>query len=377
MSRTMIDVSAVIGAAGQINAAKSYVGSARSSFTQTKNNLDPKILNRSNIWERMNVVQCQLSNIDSKIGRIGSIVYSGAIQYRVTDEKVESARKALKNSVTAHWVIDTSSDWLSHFKETKKDKNKEKIEVKKQTSSKKEKMTWWSWNNTLDMMGEAGILGSMLSTVGQLITGGLSTKSKWESAKSAAKVVEHIAGAWPKSTSSFDWKKLVGLNEQITNQSPTSFLKGLRQEIDDLKFSNAKTVSGKIAIGAKWAGHALTAITTTYENFAEEENSFGRKVAESIGETTVKITTGAAISVGLATGLATLGVAAPAVVVGVASVGVAWAINKGCEAFFGDDLAEVVSDFALDTGEFLVDSVATGAKKLSGAVSGWWNRTFG
>ena len=57
MSRTQINVSAVIDAYKQISSAKSYVGSAKSSFAQTKNSIDGKIKNRSNIKSRLDTVQ--------------------------------------------------------------------------------------------------------------------------------------------------------------------------------------------------------------------------------------------------------------------------------------------------------------------------------
>ncbi len=116
MSRTKINVSAVIDAYGQISSAKTYVSSAKSSFTQTKNGIDSKIKNRANIGNRLDIVQSQLSNIDSKIGRIRSTVQSSANQYRSTDDKVESWRKDLKNNVGVGSAGALTSGWASYFK---------------------------------------------------------------------------------------------------------------------------------------------------------------------------------------------------------------------------------------------------------------------
>ena len=116
MSRTIINVSAIIDASRQINSAKTYVSSAKSSFTQTKNSIDGKIKNRYNINERLCTVQRQLSNIDSKIGRIRLTVQSGANQYCETDDRVESWKKDLKNNVGARAYGNITSSWASYFK---------------------------------------------------------------------------------------------------------------------------------------------------------------------------------------------------------------------------------------------------------------------
>lgn len=118
MSRTKINVSAVIDASRHINSAKTYVSSAKSSFTQTKNGIDGKIQNRSNIRDRLSTVQRQLSNIDSKIGRIRSTVQSGANQYRSTDDKVESWKRDINNKIGTRTVSATTGVWSQYFKTT-------------------------------------------------------------------------------------------------------------------------------------------------------------------------------------------------------------------------------------------------------------------
>lgn len=100
MSRTMINVGAVINAAYQINSAKSSVSSAKSSFTQTRNNIDGKIQNRSNIRNRLDTVQTQLTNIESRIGKIGTMVQSGANQYKSTDDSVKREGSQIKSNLT-------------------------------------------------------------------------------------------------------------------------------------------------------------------------------------------------------------------------------------------------------------------------------------
>lgn len=116
MSRTIINVGAVIDATNQINSAKSSVSSAKSSFAQTKNGVDPKIQNRSNIGSRLSTLQSQLSSIDSQIGKIRSMVQTGANLYQSTDDTVESWRGEIKNAVGARTSSGVTSNWASQFR---------------------------------------------------------------------------------------------------------------------------------------------------------------------------------------------------------------------------------------------------------------------
>ena len=102
MSRTAINVNAVIEATSQINAAKTSIGSAKNSFNQTKNSIDGKIQNRSNIRGRLTAVQNQLSGIDSQIGKIRSTVQFGANQYRNTDDSVNREGNKIQGNISAH-----------------------------------------------------------------------------------------------------------------------------------------------------------------------------------------------------------------------------------------------------------------------------------
>lgn len=116
MSRTKINVSAVINAYQQISSAKTYVGSAKSSFTQTKNSIDSKIKNRSNIRNRLDTVQQQLSSIDSKIGRVRSTVQSGANQYRSTDDKVEAWNRDINTNIGPRAFSASAGIWAQYFR---------------------------------------------------------------------------------------------------------------------------------------------------------------------------------------------------------------------------------------------------------------------
>ena len=81
---------------------------------------------------------------------------------------------------------------------------------------------------------------------------------------------------------------MLGLN--VDKKAGGTFIENLQKQVDKLKWSKADKVGDKIAVGAKWAGYGLTLLTTGYDNFTDESNTtFGRKLAETIGETGVKI----------------------------------------------------------------------------------------
>lgn len=123
MSRTKINVGAVIDATSQINSAKTSVSSAKSSFTQTKNSIDGKIIERYNISARLNTVSNLLSNIDSQISNIRATAQFGATLYKSTDDRVESWRDEIKDNVVARSIGAISCDWASYFQKSEKISN--------------------------------------------------------------------------------------------------------------------------------------------------------------------------------------------------------------------------------------------------------------
>ena len=378
MSRTIINVGAVIDATNQINSAKSSVSSAKSSFTQTKNGIDGKIQNRSNIRNRLNMVRTQLSNIDSKIEKIRSMVQSGANLYRSTDDRVESWRDEIRNNVGARSVAQIASTWASYFDNPKDQKKVDQKEVSE--PKQKEKKSLWSWDDTWDVVGEFGPVGTGISSVGQFFTGGVTCKSVLKFAKGAADITGDVAKNISSNTS-FDWKSLTNL-KPVQNETAG---KVFSDAIDDYNFSKAPNTAGKVAVAAKWVGTGLTVATSAVDNYQEYrdgEISAVRSVAETVGESAVKVVTGVACkaaATAIVTGIATT-VGAPAVAtaaaIGVVAVGISWAADKVCEAITGKDLAEATSDLVLDTAEKVGKAVGSAAKKVAGAVSGWWNKLW-
>ena len=124
----------------------------------------------------------------------------------------------------------------------------------------------------------------------------------------------------------------------------------------------------------------MTVIKEGYENIIvnEENNTIGRAIMETVGESAVAIREG--IVIGAIVGLA----GAPAIVTGAATVFVVWGLDKLSEHFTGKNVGELVSDAAIDAGEWVVDKVGEGISAIGDginaagkAISGWWNRIKG
>lgn len=231
------------------------------------------------------------------------------------------------------------------------------------SSGSKDESSWdWSsfWSNFWKLISSGGIVGPSIATIGQLFTGGISFPSVFKALGYTSKAIAQIAkGA---SKSSFDWFGLLSADKKTLGES-------FQSQLDDLNFGCAKNVSDRIKTGAKWAGHIITIVTTGYDNIwvNEEGNSTGRAIAETVGESAVKIVGGIALG-------ALIGACgAPALVAGVAVSAIWIAGDAISEAITGKDVAELVSDTVLDGIESISNSIGDAAQKAGNAISGWWN----
>lgn len=230
----------------------------------------------------------------------------------------------------------------------------------------------WTTKDTLKVFEKGGIIGSGIYAAGTLIndirTGGVTAKTVLSMLKGGAGIVEKTAKGFSKN--SFDW---LGLNTSVVDTGRKSFGEAMGDAVNKYSFGKATKVSDKVAVGAKWAGTVLTVATTGYDNFVNdtEGNSTGRKIAETIGESAVKI--GGGIVIGSIATAALSVVGAPAIVTGVVTVAATWAIDKAFEAVTGKGAAEFISDTVLDSASKLATKVGSAAKKAGNAISGWWN----
>lgn len=144
-----------------------------------------------------------------------------------------------------------------------------------------------------------------------------------------------------------DWlPRLFGLNAQGVGGLGDSWQKFL----DSMNVGNQATAAGKVASLAKWAGYALTFVSSGIENFGEFGGDWGN--ARFWGETLIEGGTDIALSIGAGILVAAaLPASAPAIIVGAAGAGVVWLGNEVCEYFTGQDVAEWVSDLVYGDGK--------------------------
>ena len=251
----------------------------------------------------------------------------------------------------------------------------------------------FNWKSLWKLLGNAGLIGTAIATIGEQITGGTTTLPKriLQVLKGVAKLGEGISKGVAET--SFDWSRLWGGNAAITTDSPTNFFSALKAEGQKYSFGNAKGTAGKAAVACKWAGAILTVAVVGYDNWTGEDdkdNSVGRKIGETVIESAVKIGGGMLVSAGVAAGAAALGiVGAPALAIGAAATVITIAANAVCTAVTGKDIAENVSDFVFDTAVPWVEDTAIPwvkdtAEKVGNAVSaagktisGWWKGLTG
>lgn len=145
------------------------------------------------------------------------------------------------------------------------------------------------------------------------------------------------------------------------------FSEAMKGEVNDWKLPQGGGSKAEWAKSVcKWAGAAISTITSGIENYKEFDGFSGRMLGETVVETATDIGVGMVVNGAVSAGAAAIAVAvgaagAPAVVVGAATVAVTWALNWGCSKLTGGkDIGEVVGDFVCDTAEKIGD----GAKRL-------------
>lgn len=339
MSKIRVNTNALDQQAQQMEQIAKMLGSVSSDVSYVNRNLSWKISSRAQIKHSLNNYSSYINNLERKSKSFSGVLKEASTQYQSTEKKLGAV--------------------------TVKGKENSKDNGKKNTEPEKDKKDNGFWEKIWDAVAEGGVVGPLIAIFGGLATGGVPKTTKdWGGI--LKKIVKSAGAAGKATTSSFNLKTLLGLI--VDKKAGGTFIENLQKQVDKLKWSKADKVGDKIAVGAKWAGYGLTLLTTGYDNFTDESNTtFGRKLAETIGETGVKIGEGMALAAVI--GAACAG--APAIVIGGLTVGAAWGIDAltktVTKAVTGEekDFAEFVSDTVLDT-------VGSVVKKAGNAIGGWW-----
>lgn len=184
----------------------------------------------------------------------------------------------------------------------------------------------------IDLVGGAGVIGkggAIISSIMKAIT-----KPNAKNIVSSGKYVANLAEGIADYIASPDMLKLVGLNVEPQKKFLECVKESIWKNIDDVGDA-VNTTAAKASNWLKNAGNILTVATEAVENFSDEENSFGRALAETVGESAFNIVIGAGATALLST------VGAPALVVGAGVAAVSCVVSA-------TKLDEKVSDFFID-----------------------------
>lgn len=100
MGRIKINVAAVIELSPQIEKTNRLVSEVRINLNSTRAHVDGKILNRNNLYARLQAVSTKLASAESQISRIKSTVEGGANDYAATDVSVQLWGRTLTENLT-------------------------------------------------------------------------------------------------------------------------------------------------------------------------------------------------------------------------------------------------------------------------------------
>ncbi|MCM1538413.1 MAG: hypothetical protein NC254_08450 [bacterium] len=247
-------------------------------------------------------------------------------------------------------------------------------------------------------VGAAGPMGKAVSTVGRVVTSdkdptetllnGVSDvwKTGWSIADTVKKCKKDTSISWLQAGLGFD-----SSIESLSKSNLSSMERALHGKDKVIKGMQRKlkTTRGRVKQGG---GIILSAAVNAVSNYKEYQTgaiSAQRAVAETVTETTVDWGKNLLIDAAVTAGFAAAGIAAPALVVGVATVAVSVAVDWVSEKICGKKLTEVVSDCILDGAETVANwtasTIKTGAKKVkegatilwSGLTKGWESLTGG
>lgn len=245
----------------------------------------------------------------------------------------------------------------------------------------------WTMKDWAKLVGKAGIIGGVASSLMSVANEGISWKTGITVGKNLTGVVGKCVSAASEGTGAKWAEELFGLGTGLkkidTSSMGKSFWSSIKKQfVDDLGLNGATKTADKIKAGTKWAGHFLTIAGNAVENYEEmraEHHSVERMVSETVIESGVDIAIGAvataastaalgAISTAVAgTAAAALApVLGSAVVIGAGAVAITWAANGVCKMFTGKNIKETVSDFVCDKVAPAVSEAVGNAVEVTG-----------
>lgn len=201
MAQIKINVGAVVGLSPTVTSARNTVANVKSYFNSTRSQVDGRVLNRNNLGNRMSSVSDQLSNIESRIISIKSMVEKGANNYYGTDVRVMGMKNELLGKIRTLGIDGLGAGTTAGLQMSKEASNKTQVDDKGGTDSTFNKVLKDDWKIEGAMIvGKATTKGSVLgfdssrTTEGDLIGGSIKTKSnaKWNPGKGDAGIEKGV-----------------------------------------------------------------------------------------------------------------------------------------------------------------------------------------
>lgn len=420
MATTKINTGKVIDASAKASSAHSTTANVGIAVSSIRRRIDGSILARNGVAGSFTTAQNTISELARDIAKIYQMANGAAGQYESTETSILNEGKRIGLIVdvanTSGQTSENKALYESLFDEKELHLIKSGMSVEEyleEIGQKPEETTDGNEEASkegssglgeafFDAIGKMGILGATADGIADMVNGFDDPKNKSDMYKAllggADKFVESfgdLAENAFKKADDVDLKSvLVGnWNEgslmdefgDVVNASgwKDKFFEQIKGDVADFSVKNADTVGDKIKVGTKWAGTAISFVSSAIDNqdeYREGKITKERAVAETITETAVDLAIDAAATAGAAIATsALLGAAAPAVVVGVAAVGITWAADSVTKfvtkKMSGEekDLKEVTSDFILDIGEGAINI----GKNFVDNISVNWEACFG
>lgn len=186
MGSIKINVGNVMTLSSQLQAAKNIVYEVRGNLSSARRSIDGRILNRNNLFSRLQSVSSQLSSIEGRVSRIRGTVERGAGSYSSTDFNVKSCSSALFGKIAGVGgkgqgnVIGLSGLFVS--RQASSNVNTDKKNISENNFVKALKDEWHLEGAVLSgsITNSGKLLGLKTSgeAEGELVGGSIKTKSK-------------------------------------------------------------------------------------------------------------------------------------------------------------------------------------------------------
>ena len=204
MGSIKINVGAVIGLSSEIKRAGVIVSGVRTDLNSVRSRIDTRVLNRNNLFSRLQSASSQLSLIENRITRIKTTVENGASSYSAVDKKLRLLANNLLGEIVNVGAIGCGSgiglvaSFLSDQAKSKTTLDKKGDNDGDSTFTKILKDDWKLEGAVLS--GKTATAGEFLGfetsgeAEGELIGGSIETKSKakWNLKKGDAGIEKSV-----------------------------------------------------------------------------------------------------------------------------------------------------------------------------------------